>query len=46
MSTLDNYNRWLSSSRVDEATKEVLRQMNQEEIDDAFSRMSSSAPLV
>ena len=36
MSTLDNYNRWLNSSRVDEATKEVLRKMNQEEIDDAF----------
>ena len=36
MSTLDNYNRWLNSSRVDEATKEVLRKMNQQEIDDAF----------
>ena len=36
MSTLDNYNRWLNSSRVDEVTKEVLRKMNQEEIDDAF----------
>ena len=36
MSTLDNYNRWLNSSRVDEATKEVLRNMNQQEIDDAF----------
>ena len=36
MSTLDNYNRWLNSSRVDEATKDVLRNMNQQEIDDAF----------
>ena len=36
MSTLDNYNRWLNSSRVDEATKEILRNMNQQEIDDAF----------
>ena len=36
MSTLDNYNRWLNSSRVDEATKVVLRKMNQQEIDDAF----------
>ena len=36
MTTLDNYNRWLNSSRVDETTKEVLRKMNQEEIDDAF----------
>ena len=36
MSTLDNYNRCLNSSRVDEATKEVLRKMDQKEIDDAF----------
>ena len=36
MSTLDNYNRWLNSSRVDEATKEILRKMDQKEIDDAF----------
>ena len=36
MSTLDNYSRWLNSSRVDEATKEVLRKMDQKEIDDAF----------
>ena len=36
MSTLDNYNRWLNSSRVDEATKAELKAMNQQEIDDAF----------
>ena len=36
MSTLDNYNRWLNSSRVDEATKKQLKAMNQQEIDDAF----------
>ena len=36
MSTLDNYNRWLNSSHVDEATKEILRKMDQKEIDDAF----------
>ena len=36
MSTLDNYNRWLYSSRVDEATKKQLKAMSQEEIDDAF----------
>ena len=36
MSTLDNYNRWLNSSRVDEATKKQLKAMSQEEIDDAF----------
>lgn len=36
MSTLDNYNRWLNSSRVNEATKAELKAMNQQEIDDAF----------
>ena len=36
MSTLDNYNRWLNSSRVDEATKAALKAMDQKEIDDAF----------
>ena len=36
MSTLDNYNRWLNSARVDKATKEQLKAMNQQEIDDAF----------
>ena len=36
MSTLDNYNRWLNSSRVDEETKAQLKAMNQTEIDDAF----------
>jgi len=36
MSTLDNYNRWLNSPRVDDATKKALKAMNQVEIDDAF----------
>ena len=36
MSTLDNYNRWLNSLRVDEAIKKQLKAMSQEEIDDAF----------
>ena len=36
MSTLDNYNRWLNSSRVDDATKAALKAMDQKEIDDAF----------
>ena len=36
MSTLESYNRWLNSSRVDEATKAALKAMNQQEIDDAF----------
>ena len=36
MSTLDNYNRWLNSARVDEAIKAQLKAMNQQEIDDAF----------
>ena len=36
MSALDSYNRWLNSSRVDEATKKELKAMSQQEIDDAF----------
>ena len=36
MSTVDNYNRWLNSARVDEATKAELKAMNKQEIDDAF----------
>ena len=36
MSTKSNYERWLNSSRVDEKTKEALRNMSQQEIDDAF----------
>ena len=36
MSTIDNYNRWLNSSRVDDATKAALKAMDQKEIDDAF----------
>lgn len=31
-----NYQRWLDSPRVDDKTKDVLRHMSQEEIDDAF----------
>ena len=34
--TETNYQRWLNSSKVDEATKEELRKMNQSQIDDAF----------
>lgn len=36
MPTLENYNRWLNSNKVDEATKNILRNMNQTELDDAF----------
>ena len=36
MSTKENYLRWLNSSRVSEQDKEILRNMNQEQIDDAF----------
>ena len=36
MSTKENYDRWLNSSRVDENTKDILRKMSKEEIDDAF----------
>lgn len=36
MSTIENYNRWLNSPKVDAATKDVLKAMNQSEIDDAF----------
>ena len=32
----ENYNRWLSSKVVDEKTKEILRNMSNEEKDDAF----------
>ena len=32
----ENYNRWLSSKIVDEKTKDVLRNMSNEEKDDAF----------
>ena len=34
--TEQNYQRWLNSPKVDEATKEELRKMNQSQIDDAF----------
>ena len=34
--TEQNYQRWLSSPRVDDATKEALRKMGQSQIDDAF----------
>ena len=36
MSTKENYLRWLNSNKVSEKDKEVLRHMNQEQIDDAF----------
>ena len=36
MSTKENYLRWLNSNRVSEQDKEILRNMNQEQIDDAF----------
>ena len=36
MSTKENYERWLNSTSIDEATKEALRKMSKEEIDDAF----------
>lgn len=34
--TLDNYNRWLNSPVVSEEDKEILRNLTDEEIDDAF----------
>ena len=34
--TEQNYQRWLNSPKVDKATKEELRKMNQSQIDDAF----------
>ncbi len=36
MGTKENYLRWLNSNRVSEQDKEILRNMNQEQIDDAF----------
>ena len=36
MSTKDNYLRWLNSNRVDEKDKDILRKMDQKQIDDAF----------
>ena len=36
MSTKDNYLRWLNSPKVNEQDKEILRKMDQKEIDDAF----------
>ena len=36
MGTLENYQRWLNSSRVSIADKEALKKMSQQEIDDAF----------
>ena len=36
MTTQENYNRWLNSTKVDNATKDVLKNMSQKEIDDAF----------
>ncbi len=36
MSTKENYLRWLNSPKVNEQDKEILRKMDQKEIDDAF----------
>ena len=36
MTTKENYLRWLNSNKVSEQDKEILRKMNQTEIDDAF----------
>ena len=36
MSTNENYIRWLNSPKVNEQDKEILRKMDQKEIDDAF----------
>ena len=36
MSTKENYLRWLNSNKVSEKDKDILRSMNQEQIDDAF----------
>ena len=36
MSTKDNYLRWLNSPKVNAQDKEILRKMDQKEIDDAF----------
>ena len=36
MNTKDNYLRWLNSNRVDEKDKDILRKMDQKQIDDAF----------
>ena len=36
MTTKENYERWLNSSKVDAQTKAQLKAMNKEEIDDAF----------
>ena len=36
MGTLEGYNRWMNSSKVSDADKELLRNMSKEQIDDAF----------
>ena len=49
MSTKDNYLRWLNSAKVSKQDKEILRKMDQKEIDDAFFKdlkMSNSVLLV
>ena len=38
MSTKENYLRWLNSAKVSEQDKEILRKMDQKEIDDAWWR--------
>ena len=36
MGSVENYNRWLNSSKISEKDKALLRSMTQEQIDDAF----------
>jgi phosphoglucomutase len=36
MGTIERYDRWINSPKVSEQDKEMLRQMSQEQIDDAF----------
>ena len=36
MGTLERYNRWLNSPKVSESDKKMLKEMSQEQIDDAF----------
>lgn len=36
MGTQENYIRWLNSNKIDEATRNQLKEMSKEEIDDAF----------
>ncbi len=36
MATLDSYNRWINSNKVSQKDKDILKNMSQEQIDDAF----------